>query len=406
MHLGLRNYRVNPPLFRHLDYFLVIGSNFTKADALIRSRLAITKSNTDSIYVLAAEKGLKDFLVLSTCNRTELYAFAPYAILKEVVVEALNVSDDELESYFYTYTGIETVRHFSKVVAGLDSQIIGDYEIVGQVKKAIQLSRDSGLVDTLMDRVSNYAFQASKEIKAKTNLSNGKYSVSYAAAELISSQQNGNPFKNILIVGTGEIGQAMARNLNEYFPQCRLSLTNRTFIHAQVLTKELNATLIPFEQFTNHLNEFDAVITTVESDHYLIGVEDISIHHPCLFLDLSIPQVIDPQIKTIPGVRHYSVDEISAFHNELMKQRYLDIPKAELIIEDFIVKLLEWQNIFRHTGIILSYKEKMGRIIHNGGHPSAKIDKSFSGLIQQIKLEGYRGCSVIQTMNELIALEK
>ena len=395
---------MNSSSFAHIDHFVVIGSNFTKADTLVRSRLAITAAKTDSIYKSTIQNGLAEFLILSTCNRTEFYAFAPFGILKGLVTESLNLSEDAFDTYFYTYTGVEAVRHFFKVTAGLDSQIIGDYEIVGQVKKAIQLSRGSGLVGTMMDRISNYAFQASKEVKARTNLSNGKYSVSYAAAKLIGAQQNGE-CKNILIVGTGEIGQAMARNLKEYFPQSQLTFTNRTFANAQILAQELNAEILPFENFARHLSEFDAIITTAESDHYLIGVKDIPVT-PCLFLDLSIPQVIDPQIKSIPGVKHYSVDEISAFHNELMKQRHLEIPKAEVILDEFISKLLAWQDIFLHTGIVLRYKEKMGRIIHNGGNPKAKIEKGFSVLIQQIKSEGYRGCSVIQTMNELIAHEK
>jgi glutamyl-tRNA reductase len=402
----INNPQVDSSFLTHLDHFLVIGSNFTKANTQVRSRLAITKSKTDAIYVLAAQKGLKDFLILSTCNRTEFYASSPFHALKELAVEALNLNKEELDSYFYTHSGMEAVRHFSKVVAGLDSQIIGDYEIVGQVKAAIQLSRDSGLVGTLLDRISNYAFQASKEIKAKTNLSNGKYSVSHAAAELINSQQNGQSFKNILIVGTGEIGQAMARNLKEYFPQSKLSLTNRTHSHAQGLALELNAEILPFENFTNHLSEFDVVITTAESDHYLIQPKDIPARGSRLLLDLSIPQVIDPQIKNLPQCKHYSVDEISTFHNELMQQRYMEIPKAEQIIEEFIDKLMVWQAVFQHTGVIMNYKEKMGRIIHNGGNPAAKIEKSFSGLIQQIKSEGYRGCAVIQTVNELIALER
>lgn len=396
----------NASFFRHLNHFQVIGSNFTKADAFVRSRLAITKSKTDSVYRFAAEKGLRDFLVLSTCNRTEFYAFSSFEILKELATEALNLTDSEFNSYFYCYSGEIAARHFFKVNAGLDSQIIGDYEIVGQIKKAIQSSREAGLVDTLLDRVSNYAFQASKEIKAKTNLSNGKYSVSYAAAELISLQQDNSPSKNVLIVGTGEIGQAMARNLKEYFPHNRLTLTNRTLSNAQDLALELQADILPFEDLADHLSAFDAIITTAETDRYLIKASDVASGSSQLFLDLSIPQAIDPQIKKLPSVKHYSVDEISAFHNELMKQRHLEIPKAELIIENYLGKLFEWQSIFQHTGIIANYKEKMGRIIRNGGNPKAKIDKSFSGLILQIKSEGYRGCSVIQTVTDLITSEK
>ena len=396
----------NKGYFQHLHNWTVIGTNFTKADTQTRSSFAITNSAIAEVYAKASNRGLKDFFVLSTCNRTEFYGCAPLSILEELVADQLGLTTRQLTDYFYVETGKAAVQHLFKVVTGLNSQIIGDYEIVGQVKKAVQQSRQFGLTGTLTDRISSYAFQASKEVKTKTNLSQGKYSVSYAAAGLITAHQADQRIERILIVGTGEMGQAVSRNLREYFPQSRLTVTNRTLGHAQSLAQEIKADILPFEKFTNHLNEFDAVITSAVSDQYLIRAKDIPAGSSCLFLDLSIPQVIDPQIKNLSGISHYSVDEISSFHNNLMLHRNLEIPKAEEIIEIFIGKLMEWENVFQHTGIILSYKEKMGRIIHNGGNPAAKIEKSFSGLIRQIKSEGYRGCSVIQTMNELIALEK
>ena len=392
--------------FQKLTYWTVLGSNYTKADTETRSRFALNHIEIENIYIKARNKGLRDLFILSTCNRIEFYGCAPLEFIWELIRKEMDLDTQKMTDHFYTYTDVAAIRHFFRVTAGLDSQIIGDYEIVGQVRKALQISRDFGLVGTWMDRISNYAFQASKEIKTKTNLSNGKYSVSFAAAELINSHQNGMSFKNVLIVGTGEIGKAMARNLSEYFPQCQISLTNRTESNAQSLALELNAKILPFDQFKHQLSEFDAIITTAESDSYLVNVKDIPNNGSRLYLDLSIPQVIDPQIKYLVGVNHYSVDEISSFHNELMKQRHLEIPKAELIIEDFIGKLMEWQNIFKHSSIIFSYKEKMGRIIHNGDNPVAKIEKTFFGLIQQIKSEGYRGCSIIQAMNEIISLEK
>ena len=392
--------------FQNLTCWTVIGTNFTKADTQTRSSFAITHSGLEGIYASARKKQIKDFLVLSTCNRTEFYAFASFDVVKGLVMETLSLDEEAFGTFFYAHVGIDATRHFFRVAAGLDSQIIGDYEIVGQVKKAVQLARDNGLVGTLMDRVSNYAFQASKEIKAKTNLSNGKYSVSFAAAELIRSQPAGRSFRNILIVGAGEIGQALARNLNAYSLGCTLTLTNRTVAHAQILADELHSEILPFENFAGHLDRFDVVITTAESDDYLIWKKDLTEDRGQLFLDLSMPQTIEPQIKSLRGVKHYSIDEISAFHNELMKQRYLEIPKAGLIIENYLGKLFEWHSLFQHAGIIASYKEKMSRIIHNGGNPKAKIDKRFSGLILQMKAEGYRGCSVIQTVTDLIAVEK
>jgi glutamyl-tRNA reductase len=386
--------------------FSVLGTSFTKASSQIRSRFAVTTDQVEAVYNKALSRGLNDFFVVSTCNRTEFYSCANHLLLKEIATEQLGLSEDDFNSYFYFYSGEEAIKHFFYVTSGLASQIIGDYEIVGQVKSAINIARQFGLIGTLTDRISNFAFQASKEVKTKTNLSNGKYSVSFAAAELITARQNGDPIKHILIAGTGEIGQALARNLREYFPEQKITLTNRTLSHAEKLAKEVGAEVIPFETFISKLSHFDAVITAFQADHYLIKPEDVKEDSAKIFVDLSIPQVIDPNIKSLSGIRLYSVDEISAFHNELMKERNLEIPKAELIIEDFISKLMDWQNIFRHTEVISGYKEKMGLIIHNGGNPTAKIEKSFSGLMQQIKVEGYRGCTVIQTVNDLIAHEK
>jgi len=391
--------------YQHVSNWTLIGTNFTKADIHIRSKFAITNSVMAEVYANATRKGLKDLIALSTCNRTEFYGCAPLSFMKELVRDQLGISDEQLNEYFYFKTSNAAIHHFFRVVTGLDSQIIGDYEIVGQVKKAVQLSRQFGMTGTLTDRISSLAFHASKEIKTKTNLSHGKYSVSYAAAELIIRHPAERAIERILIVGTGEMGQAVSKNLREYFRHLKLTITNRTLSHARKLATEINAEVLPFESFTNQLCDFDAVITTAESENFLINMRDVP-SNPCLFLDLSVPQVIDPAIKKISPATHYSLDEISSFHNELIKQRFLEIPKAEKIIEEFIEKLMDWQSVFIHTGVILSYKEKMARVIHNGGNPAPKIEKSFSGLIRQIKVEGYRGCAVIQTVNDLLALEK
>ena len=122
-----------------------------------------------------------------------------------------------------------------------------------------------------------------------------------------------------------------------------------------------------------------------------------------LFLDLSIPQIIDPQVKHKSGIKLFSVDEISAFHNELIKQRHLEVPKAQAILEDHIQNLMEWQSIFFHSNIIRVYKERVTDYLSADAVQTKSIDKGFFRLIQQIKAEGYRGCSVIQTLNKIIA---
>jgi glutamyl-tRNA reductase len=392
--------------FNNLAYWTVVGTNYTVADAKIRSRFAITQLAIEKIYARVYSKGLRDFLVLSTCNRIEFYGCTSVDTVQRLVQEELNLTAHEWCSYFYSKSGVDAARHFFRVTAGLDSQIVGDYEISGQVKKAIQNARDSGLVSSITDRISNYALQASKEIKRKTNLSNGKYSVSYATAELITSLQVEKPDKKILIVGTGSIGRAMARNLIEYFPQGNLTLTNRTLDKAWSLAEELNVSVIPFESFITHLPDFDVIITTVESDCYLITPQHIQKGRGQLFLDLSVPQVIDPRIKNDPSTIHFSVDEISDFHNKLIQLRNFEIPKAIQIIEEFIAELLAWQILFKNTEVVQNYKKKVGRMLLHRANKESKIEKEFSGLMKKIKLDGYTGCSVIQTVNELIESEK
>ncbi len=401
--------------FRNLQHFIVLGTNFTKADTQIRSKYAITKSESKNVYDNAVREGFSDFFMLSTCNRTEFYACAPVSTLKNLVTQQLSVTEKDFDQYFYVLNGMEAVRHFFHVVSGLDSQIIGDYEIVCQVKSALDEAREHGLIDTITDRISNFAYQAQKKVKAHTNLSSGKYSVSYAAAELMFHENETQDFKNILLVGTGDFGSTVARNLRHYFPKINLTLTNRTLNKAEKLANQVNAQILPFEQFRANLDQFDVIITTVGLEHFLIDAKDINTTSKKLFLDLSVPQAINPELKEISGVRLYSVDEVSSFHNELLRQRKLEIPRAQKIVEVFIHQLIEWQHVYSHREIILSYKQKAKNLIYDYQATHAdieaidqqtRIEKTFSGLIQEIRESGYAGCRMIETINILVPAEK
>ena len=402
------------PFFKHFEHFLVIGTNFTKADTQIRSRFAITKSISEEIYKEAAKKGFTDFMLLSTCNRTEFYACGNLHSVKQLISQQLNLQEVDFDAYFYIYTGEVAVRHFFRVVSGLDSQIIGDYEIVCQVKSALEESRNHGMIGTITDRITNFAFQASKKVKAHTNLSSGKYSVSYAAAELMFHQRDKYAIKSILVIGTGDFGSTVARNLRHYFPDINLCVTNRTIEKAEKLASQVRASVMPFENFTDHLDTFDAVITIVGLKEYLIHPYHLKSNRKRLFLDLSIPQAVNPEVKLSEGVSLYSVDEISEFHNELLKQRHLEIPRAEKIVEVFIDRLIEWQQLYNHRTIILEYKEKMQHLaddytatpIGRGEVDcTIKVEKIFSELLQEIKTQGFAGCTLIGAVSALVPVE-
>jgi glutamyl-tRNA reductase len=388
----------------HLHQFLVIGTNFTRADTPTRSRFAITPSVLEEVYRKADKQSFSDFLILSTCNRTEFYACGSVSSLKELVIDQLHLNEGDLTNYFYIYEGANAVRQFFRVVSGLDSQIIGDYEIVCQVKSALEAARKFQWVGTFTDRVANFAFQASKKVKAHTNLSSGKYSVSYAAAELMLHQNEFNTFKNILVVGTGDFGSTVARNLRHYFPTIHICLTNRTQPKAEKLAQEVRASVLPFENFRQHLKEFDVIITTIGLSSYLINPEDVSESRSRLFLDLSVPQAVNPEIKMLEGIRYYAVDEISSFHNELLKQRALEIPRAEQIVDVFIDRFMDWHKGYYHRQIIFGYKEKV-HTLHKttlSVNQLRQIEKEFFGLLQKVNTDGYTGCSIIEAVNNLV----
>jgi len=396
------------------EQFVLLGTNFTKADTATRSQFAITKPMAEELYQKASTINLKDFFIISTCNRTEFYACASEDVIKKLVSDHLQLQERDIDQYFYLLTGIDAVRHFFRVVAGLDSQIVGDYEIVCQVRSSLDEARKYGMVGTLSDRISNFAFQASKKIKAHTNLSSGKYSVSYAAAELMFHLREKSVNK-ILLIGTGDFGSTVARNLRHYFPHVQLSVSNRTLQKAEKLAGQVKANLIPFESFKMVLNDFDVIITTVGLENYLIHPHDVTGGEDKLFLDLSVPQAINPEIKSIPGVTLYSVDEISRFHNELLAQRKLEIPRAEKIAELYTEQFMEWAELYNYRHVILTYKQKIQnllsdtQILHEERSQydfSKTIEKTFSGLIQQFKVQGYAGCSMIEAFNNLVPEER
>lgn len=399
---------------RNIESFVVIGTNFTKADTQTRSRFAITASLAEQVYQQAVKKGLTDFLILSTCNRTEFYALSEIATLKQLLAEQLQLCEADLNNYFYIRSGKQAIQQFFRVVSGLDSQIIGDYEIVCQVKAALETSRKYNLIGTITDRAANFAFQGSKKVKSHTNLSSGKYSVSYAVAELMFHEHTTQALQNILLVGASDFGATVGRNLRHYFPTINLSVTNRTREKAEKLAAELAGTVLPFETFREQLREFDVIITTIGLESYLIHSEHLLGVNTMLLLDLSVPQAVNPEVNLLPGVRHYSVDEISAFHNEILKQRKLEIPRAEIIVDLYVKRFVDWLQTYTHSHLILGYKKKIKTLVEDHAtrldndadeHHTA-IEKTFSGLMKQIKSQGYTGCMMIEAMNNLVPSEK
>jgi|GEM_PF-1710823 glutamyl-tRNA reductase len=397
-----------------IGHFLVAGTNFHKADTQTRGRFALSAEQCQAMLHKAKEHGFRDFIVLSTCNRTEIYACAHLSILKNFLCNGY-ITHAEYDQYFYFKSGHDALRHLFHVACGMDSQILGDYEIAGQLKRAVEMARACQLVGGLTDRIAGFAFQASKKVKTDTRLSSGKYSVSHAAIELMRAEAQATNFKHVLVLGAGIFGSAVSHAIRQAFPAIKLTLSNRTHEKAQELAARVQASVIPFNQIHDSLNEFDVIITTAGLTHYLIEPAHLRANESKLILDLSVPLAVNPKIKDMMGIRLFSLDEVSNFHNNLLRSREMELPGAEKIIASFVERFLEWHRVYYHRHIIFGYKNKIRQLAGVGafsGIPESpldqydkRIERAFFDLIMQIRTEGYAGCKVIDVMGDLVPVD-
>ncbi len=345
-------------------------------------------------------------MVLSTCNRTEIYGICDHP---EELIELLCIHThgnmQEFLGHGYQFRGKSAIEHLFKVAAGLDSQIIGDYEILSQLKQASRTSKEQGCMNTFMERVVNYALQSSKEIKTKTRLSSGTVSVSYAAIEIVKERIADVTGKKILLAGTGKLGQHIGKNLNHYLPKAELSFTNRTDEKAHELATKCNATFVPYQQIAVAADEADIIIVSSTSDVYTILPGFFQTVKPRLILDLSVPQNVDPAVKTLKGTVLLNVDEISAILEKTISLRQAEVPRALFIIEYTIAEMMKWYRKQAHNPLLRKIKSQLQELsahYPDDEFPEEKIHKTISTFAVQLHSQKNKGCQYIHALSSYL----
>ncbi len=397
-----------------LDQFSIIGVNYQKADTATRGAFAITEESYQQVVDLARQKGLKDLIVLSTCNRTELYGITSPNSLMEILCEVTQNPVSYFKKHGYVLSGMEAVQHLFKVAAGLDSQIIGDYEILMQLKLAARAARENKLLGSLLDRLVNFALQSSKRIKTETKLSSGTVSVAFAAIEVIREKMPDAHDRNILLVGAGKFGQNVARNINEYFPGANICITNRTFEIAESFAATHNMQCAPYESLPTLVNEADVLIVSTASEEYTVVPQFFSTGKQRLVLDLSVPGNVDPAVEKIEGLNLMDVDEISAILDTTLAMRQGEIPKATAILNETIGEFVEWHKMFLHRHFLLAVKSKLYELSQEqqpvlSQAPSAaneiteaRIQKAVNFLALDLRSRTAKGCQYINTLSHYL----
>jgi len=252
-----------------------------------------------------------------------------------------------------------------------------------------------------MQRVINYAFQASKEIKTKTKISSGTVSVSYAAIEIIKEKIAHLADKKILLFGTGKFGNNVAVNLSTYLPDASLHFCNRTDEKAILLAEKCNAAFVPFNDLSEAVNDTDILIVSTSSESYSVLPSFFTNEKERLVLDLSIPQNVDPAIKNIPGIQLMNVDEISVILDKTIDKRKAEIPQALQVIAETISELKDWYESQAHNPVLRKIKSQLNELAGDEITMCNKqrIQKTVSFLAIQLKKESNKGCQYINALN-------
>lgn len=354
-----------PNITKHKTFY-AIGLSYRKADAEVRGKFSLDGKSKTKVLLQAKEEGIESLVVTSTCNRTEIYGYAdhPFQLIK-LICENSNGTAEEFQKVGFVFKNQEATDHLFRVGTGLDSQILGDFEIIGQIKNSFEESRSLGLVNTFLDRLINMVIQTSKRIKNETEISSGATSVSFAAVQYIIRNVENIGNKNILLFGTGEIGKNTCENLVKHTKNKHITLINRTKSTAEILAGKLNLIVKDYSDIHLELQKADVLVVATGAKNPTIDKALLNLKKPLLILDLSIPKNVNADVQHIPGVTLIHVDYLSQMTDDTLERRKQHIPAAEAIIEDMKLELNTWMNGRKFAPTIHALKAKLNDIVAN-----------------------------------------
>lgn len=330
---------------RDSEYRLIVtGVNFRKTALEVRNKFALTTDNIRHIYQDNDFDKPKDFFILSTCNRTEIYGVTDEAdTLVNFLSHYSHANEQEVKEYTFCKEGDEAMQHLFRVASGLDSQILGDYEIIGQLKNAFALSKSNDCLSGYMEKLVNASLQASRQVRNSTSISDGTTSVSYAVIQLLKQQLGSKEPMHICLMGLGKIGTLTLKNLKSYLPNHHITIINRNEAKAQDTAAEFDVAFAKYEEQEIVLQKSDVLIVATGADHPIITKQQIEPSKVKILFDLSVPSNVSNEVKAMPQLQFYDIDNLSKIVNETISKRKDQVPLALEIIDEHIAGFKEWE---------------------------------------------------------------
>ncbi|MDD2358978.1 MAG: glutamyl-tRNA reductase [Syntrophaceticus schinkii] len=355
-------------------HLIALGMNHRSAPVEVREKLAFSSGMMQSVVTdLKGFPSVGGFIVLSTCNRTEIYASVlrvqdGICDLKRYLCGLAQISEDEVSRYFHVWRCEEVVEHLFRVAAGLDSMILGETEIQGQVIDAYQYACSMKTSDKILNTLFQDAIRFGKRFRSQTAIDQHPVSVSYAAVELARSVFGNLSDCTVLIIGAGEMGELALKHLIARGVKTVL-VSNRSYARACNIAQEYGGEAIRYDHFLTRLDKSDIVIGCTAAAHFVIHAEKVrqvmakGRQRPLFFIDIAVPRDIDPAVKEIPGVILYNIDDLEEVVLEGMQERRKAALEAEGMLQEAVGEFLNWASALTVVPTIRALQQKGNEIM-------------------------------------------
>lgn len=350
--------------------FVVVGLSHRTAPVEVRERLAVAPTDLGrELREIAGDAGFEEALLISTCNRVELYATSNNPIqatqdAKETLSKRLaEVAADDV---LYQERGIDVVRHVFRVASSLDSLVVGEPQILGQVKEAFDAANDAGTMGTLLGRCFTQAFATAKRVRNETGIAEGTVSVSSIACELAKKIFGNLEGRRTLLLGAGEMGESAARSLRQ--TGTNLHVINRSDDRARALAQACDGRAVPYERLATELADADVVVASTASPKFILtpklmkGVARTRRHRPLFIIDIAVPRDVDPRVGNMDNVFVYDVDDLQQVAEENLAVRAREAAEAERIVEEEVESFLAWRRSLELAPTIVALRKRFGQV--------------------------------------------
>ncbi|MFC3095945.1 glutamyl-tRNA reductase [Alteromonas sediminis] len=347
--------------------FTALGINHKTAPVSLREKVAFTPdSMADALQALRALSGIREAVILSTCNRTELYIHhegVAQSSLSQWLSTFHKVDSKNIETHLYTEQDEAALSHLIKVASGLDSLVLGEPQILGQVKQAYNVAKQNGAIHRHFDKLFQHVFSAAKKVRSETDIGANAVSVAFAAVQLAKHIFSKLNKLSVLLIGAGETIELVARHLQDA-GVTQLTVANRTRERAQNLAEQLSANVITLAQMPEHFHQYDIVISSTASQLPLVGkgvVEDAlkkRRNQPVFLVDLAVPRDIESQVNELDNAYLYTVDDLQQIVEANLASREEAAIEAQEIINQQVQSFIQWQNSHEQIDLVKTYREQ------------------------------------------------